>query len=114
MNVSFAQMLYNPSMAPISRKTYFGIATLTVGILTDLSIGANLIVSQLNISPAKFDQLNNITALFYCTLTPLTLILGILGHSLKNDSKILSRFGLLLAVIPFLILFTQLLFAIKK
>ena len=70
-----------------------------------------MISSQLNIPPAAFDQLNKITALFYCILTPLTMGLGIVGHSMINDSKILSRIGMLLALIPFLFVFTRLILA---
>jgi hypothetical protein len=89
-------------------KTYFGLAALVTGIISDLFLGANIGVSYLKISPGVFSQLNNLTALFFCILTPLTLVLGVLGYTRKNDSKTLSAIAVTLVMIPFLILFTRL------
>jgi hypothetical protein len=88
-------------------KTYFGIAALITGILSALSLLANFAVANLNISAGTFSQLNNLTALFFCILTPLTFVLGIAGHTRKNDSKTLSRIAIVLVVIPFLFIFAQ-------
>ncbi len=97
-----------------TNKTYFGLAALITGILSGLSILSNLTVAYLNISPSTFDRLNNLTALFFCILTPLAFVLGVIGHTRKNDSKTLSRIAIVLAVIPFSIIFSQLIFSFIK
>jgi hypothetical protein len=97
-----------------TNKTYFGLAALITGILSGLSILSNLAVAYLNISPNTFDRLNNLTALFFCILTPLAFVLGVIGHTRKNDSKTLSRIAIALAVIPFLIIFAQLVISFMK
>ena len=96
------------------RKTYFGIAALITGILSSLFLLSNFAVANLNISPETFGQLNNLTALFFCILTPLTFVLGVIGHTRKNDSKNLSRAAIALAVIPFLIIFAQFVYSFIK
>jgi hypothetical protein len=93
------------------RKTYFGLSALITGILCVLSLLANYSVSQLDLPQEIFNKLNNLTALFYCVLTQVTIVLGIIGHTRKNDSKNLSRIGIGLAVIPFLFIFGQFLFS---
>ncbi|MBI5352504.1 MAG: hypothetical protein HZB50_07700 [Chloroflexi bacterium] len=97
-----------------TKRTYFGTAAFVMGVLTVISLGANFTASQLNISAELFNQLNYITALSYCIFTPLTILLGIMGHILKNDSKIRSQIGIFLAIVPFLIKFAQLILAMKK
>ena len=94
-------------MPKSEKKTHFGVAALITGILCVLSLLANYGVSQLNIPQEVFNQLNNLTALFYCVLTQVTILLGIIGYRRKNDSKILSLAGIVLAVIPFLFEFGQ-------
>lgn len=89
-------------------KTYFGLTALITGIIADLFLGANFSVVYLKITPGFFNQLNNLTALFYCILTPLALILGVAGHTRRNDSKNLSRIAMALAAVPFVILLLQL------
>jgi ABC-type Na+ efflux pump permease subunit len=90
-----------------ARKTYFGITALITGILSFLSLLSNFTVANLNITPETFSLLNNLTALFFCILTPLTFGLGVVGHTRKNDSKNLSRVAIVLVVIPFLFMFAQ-------
>lgn len=110
-------MTYNSFMSIASikiRKTYFGLAALIVGIITCLFLGTHFWVAYLLISPATFNQLNNLTSLFYCIFTPLTVILGVIGHMLKNDSKTFSRLAITLVTIPFLVLFVQLILAIRR
>jgi hypothetical protein len=68
----------------------------------------------LSISPHTFDQLNNLTALFFCILTPLTFILGVVGYTRKKDSKALSLIAIVLVVIPFLVILTQLVSSMLK
>ena len=97
-----------------ARKTYFGLAALITGILSGLSILSNITVAYLNISGETFSKLNNLTALFFCILTPLTFVLGVVGHTRKNDSKNLSRVAIVLAVVPFLIIFAQLVYSFIK
>jgi hypothetical protein len=91
----------------LSRKTYFGLASLITGIFCIFSLLANYAVSQLDLPQEIFNKLNNLTALFYCVLTQVTIVLGIIGHTRKNDSKNLSRIGIGFAVIPFLFIFGQ-------
>ena len=90
-----------------SRKTYFGIIALITGILSGLSLLSNFTVANLNITPNTFNQLNYITALFFCILTPLTFVLGVLGYTRKNNSKTLSLIAIVLVTVPFLIMFAQ-------
>jgi cytochrome bd-type quinol oxidase subunit 2 len=90
---------------PPAKKTHFGLAALIAGILCVLSLLTNYGVAQLNISQETFNQLNNLTALFYCVLTPPAFALGAIGLTHRNDSKSLSSAGVLLALIPFLVIF---------
>jgi hypothetical protein len=92
----------------VAKKTYFGITALITGVVSVLFLGANYTVANLDITPRTFSQLNNLTALFFCIFTPLTFVLGVLGHTRKNDSKALSWIAIVLAVAPFLIKFAQL------
>ena len=92
-------------------KTYFGITALITGIISGLFLGANFGVAYMDISPRTFSQLNNLTALFFCILTPITFILGVVGHTRRNDSKTLSRIAIALVTIPFLIIFSQLVYS---
>jgi hypothetical protein len=96
------------------KNSYFGLAALIVAILSVLSLGANIGVSQLNITPETFYSLNTMTALAACSLAPLALLLGILGFIRNNDSKLLSGIALTLAGTPFLILFVQMIISIVK
>ena len=106
----FYLFAYNPFMStPPARRTYFGIAAFFTSLLAVLAIGSNLGVSQMNITPEEFSQLNSITAMFYCVLTPLAFALGVLGLFFKNDSKILAGLAIIITAIPFLILVVQLL-----
>jgi hypothetical protein len=92
---------------PSANKTYFGITALITGIFSGLSLLSNFTVANLNISPDTFSQLNNLTALFFCILTPLTVILGSVGYTRKNDLRGLSIVAIMLVVIPFLFMFAQ-------
>ena len=105
---------YNPFMFTNKKRTYFGFAALLTGTVSGLSLVGNFIAANLNISQATFNQLNNLTALFFCILTPLTFILGVVGHTRKNDSKPLSRIAIVLAVIPFLYMFAQFVYSFIK
>ena len=92
---------------PPANKTYFGLAALITGIFSGLSLLSNFTVADLNISPDTFSQLNNLTALFFCILTPLTFILGVVGYTRKNDLRGLSMIAIVLVVVPFLFMFVQ-------
>lgn len=74
-----------------------------------MAIGSNLGVSQMNITPEEFNQLNSVTALFYCILTPLAFALGMLGFIFKNDFKILSGLAMAVVTVPFLVIAFRLL-----
>ena len=107
----------NSTLSPdttAKKKTYFGITALLTGIISGLFLGANFGVAYLKITPGTFSQLNNLTALFFCILTPLTFVLGVVGHTRKNDSKTLSRIALVVAGAPFLILFFQMVSALLR
>lgn len=97
-----------------ARKTYFGVAALFIGIFSAISIGANYGVSFLRITPAQFSQLNNVTALLYCVLTPTAIALGGMGLIFKNDSKILSGIALAVSAIPLLLIFIQFVLALVR
>jgi hypothetical protein len=94
------------------RRTYFGIVAFLTSLFAVMAIGSNLGVSQMNITPEDFNQLNSITALLYCILTPLAFALGVLGFIFKNDFKILSGLALVIAAIPFLVIASRLLSSI--
>jgi uncharacterized membrane protein YhaH (DUF805 family) len=96
------------------RKTYFGFTALITGIFSGLFLLSNFAVAYLDISRKTFNQLNNLTALFFCILTPLAFVLGVVGHTRKNDSKNLSRIAIVLVVIPFLIIFAQFVYSFIK
>lgn len=108
------RVFYNLHMSGTIRKTYFGHAALVMAVITDLVLGINFVVAYLNFTPGALILLNNVTAFFYCILTPLTAALGFLGLWLGNDSKTYSRIALLITAIPFLILFVQLISAIRR
>ena len=97
-----------------SKKTYFGLIALITGIISGLSLLSNFTVANLNITPGTFSQLNNITALFFCILTPLAFVLGVLGYTRKNDSKTLSLIAIVLVTVPFLIMFAQFVYYFVK
>lgn len=99
---------------PAAKRTYFGVAALIAGILCVLSLLANYGASQLDLPQEIFNKLNNLTALFYCVLTQVTIVLGIVGYRRKNDSKNLSLAGTGLAVVPFLFIFGQFLLSFIK
>jgi hypothetical protein len=92
---------------PPAKKTYFGITALITGILSGLSLLSNFAVANMDITPGTFSQLNYLTALFFCILTPLAFALGALGYTRKNDSKALSLIAIALVTVPFLIMFAQ-------
>jgi hypothetical protein len=98
----------------IERTTYFGVAAFFTGILCVLALLSNYGVANLNISPAEFNQLNRLTALFFCILTPLAFGLGVVGFTRKNDSKVLSLFALVFAIVPFLFTFAKLVLSFVK
>ena len=98
----------------IVRETYFGISALIIGVISELFLGANYGVAYLDIAPDQFMQLNNLTALFFCILTPVTVVLGVLGFTRKNDSKAYSILAIALVTIPIFILYTLLIASIRR
>lgn len=96
-----------------ARKTYFGLAAFITATLAVLFISANVGVSYLRITPAFFNQLNVITALLYCGMTPLAFGLGIVGFFPKNDSRLLAGLGLGMVSVPFVIILGQLLLSLR-
>ncbi len=90
-------------MSP-STKSYFGASALVTGIISAIFSIASYGIVFLNISPKLFDQLNNLTALVFCSLTPITLILGILGLTRKKDNILYSVIAIGLVTLPALVL----------
>jgi hypothetical protein len=91
-----------------ANKTYFGITALITGIFSGLSLLSHFAVANPDIfSSDTFNQLNYLTTLFFCILTPLTVILGVMGYTRKNDLRGLSIMAIVLVVIPFLFMFVQ-------
>jgi hypothetical protein len=97
-----------------TKKTYFGVTALITGIFSGLFLLSNYTVANLNISPNTFDRLNNLTALFFCILTQLTFVLGVVGYTRKKDSRTLSVIAIVLVVIPFSIIFGQFVYSFIK
>jgi len=87
-----------------SKNTYFGAGALATGITSLIFSMASYGIVFLNISPKIFDQLNNLTALVFCSLTPITIILGIIGLTRKKDNILYSIIAMALVSIPALIL----------
>jgi hypothetical protein len=98
-----------------AKKTYFGITALITGIFSGLSLLSHFTVANPDLfSPETFSQLNYLTTLFFCILTPLTFVLGVVGYTRKNDSKALSRAAIVLVVVPFLFMFAQFVYSFVK
>jgi hypothetical protein len=94
-------------------KTYFGIFALFTAFLAVALISANIGVAYLDITPSLFSQLNRMTALGYCAMTPLTLLLAVMGIIRKAESPALSMIAIVLVAIPFSILFIRMLSSIS-
>ena len=90
-----------------AKRTYFGVAALVSGIFCVLSLLLNYGAPYLRISYETFNLLNNLTTLFYCGLTQISFVLGVIGLRHTNDSKNLSWVGIALSAIPFLFMFAQ-------
>lgn len=99
-------------MKKLAKQTYFGVVSLLVSILSVVFLAAFFAVSQLRISPATFSFWNNIIGLVYCLITPAAFVLAILAWRRKNDSRLLAGIATSIIGIPFLVLFTQFIFAI--
>jgi hypothetical protein len=109
-----AYNLSMPENTSHTNKTYFGLVAVIAGIFCIFSLLSNYAVSQLDLPQEIFNKLNNLTALFYCVLTQVTIVLGVIGYRRKNDSKKLSLAGIGLAVVPFLFIFGQFIFSFIK
>jgi hypothetical protein len=109
-------MSSNGSSKPnrIVKKTFFGITALITGIVSFLFSVASYGIVYLKISPSLFDLLNRLTALVFCSLTPIVIILGIIGFTRKNDSKSYSLIAITLVMIPFLILSVSLINSFRR
>jgi len=76
-------------------------------MISVLFLTASFAITMIDISPAIFFNLNNLTYLVYCRSTPVALGLGVWGFTRKNDSMILSVIAVGLVGLPFLFLFWQ-------
>jgi hypothetical protein len=97
---------YNDSMHTPAR-TYFGIASLIIAVVSILFLAGSFAITMLDISPAQFASLNNVAYLVYCNSTALAMALGVWGLTRKNDFTILSIIALGMVGLPFLFLFWQ-------
>jgi len=88
-----------------ARKTFYGFASLIIAMISVLFLTASFAITMIDISPAIFFNLNNLTYLVYCSSTPLALGLGVWGFTRKNDSTLLSVVAMGLVGLPFLFLF---------
>jgi len=112
LKLAYNPFMLNKNLTPtkptkLVKKTYFGISSLIVAVMSAFILGMFFIITTLNISPSIFFKWNNIIGLLYCLFTPTAFFLGILGLAGKNDSKTLSGIAMSLSGLPFIILFWQ-------
>jgi len=86
------------------RKSYFGITSAIVALVAVLGLAASFAITMMNITPATFFKWNNITNLVYCGLSPIAVVLSLVGILKKNDSRILSGISIAIVGIPLIIL----------
>ena len=98
----------------LAKKSYFGAASFIMGIISALFSGASYGIVFLNIDLDLFNLLNKLTALVFCSLTPVTIFLGVMGLIRKNDSKPFSLMAITLVTIPTVIIFISLLNSFKR
>jgi hypothetical protein len=89
------------------KKTFYGLATLIAAFISVLFLGGFFAITMLDITPRTFSMLNNLLGLIMCVFAPLTLLLGVLAFTRKNDSRVLSGIGMGLVTVPYVILFGQ-------
>jgi drug/metabolite transporter (DMT)-like permease len=89
------------------KRTYFGLVSLLVAILSMGFLAAYFAVSQLNISPATFYFWNAITAFVACITTPLAFVLAFFAWRSAVDSRQLAGTAMVISGVPFLVLFVQ-------
>ncbi|MBM3125103.1 MAG: hypothetical protein FJZ87_08490 [Chloroflexi bacterium] len=94
------------SMIP-HRRSYYGLSSLFMGVVSVILFGAYYLITLLKITPAIFFQMNNVITLSYCIVTPIAGILAIMGLVTRDDSKPLSILSLGLVGFPFLYLLWQ-------
>jgi cytochrome bd-type quinol oxidase subunit 2 len=86
------------------KRTYFGITSLLVAILSLIFLGLYYGVSQLRITPQTFFFWNMVTAFGYCISVPISFILAYFAWRKTKDSRPLAGTAVAMIVIPFLIL----------
>ena len=89
------------------KRTHFGIAALASAVVSILFLAAYFAIAVMDITPATFFKLNNLTALVYCLSTPIALVLGMISITRKNDSISLGWSAMGLVGVPFLVIFWQ-------
>src|SRR5690349_4943635 len=94
-------------------QTYFGRASMIAAFLSALFLAVFLEISQLHMDPQTFSFWNNITALIYCLLVPITLVLTVIAWRKPKDSSSLAGIAIAVVGIPFLILFVRFLSAVS-
>lgn len=88
-----------------NRRTYFGISSLLIAILSAIFLGAYYGVSQLRITPQNFFFWNVVTTFGYCITVPIAFILAYFAWRKTKDSRPLAGTAVAIIGIPFLILF---------
>jgi hypothetical protein len=93
---------YNMQASP--QKSYFGLSALVIAFISDIFLLASFVITVMDITPAQFFTLNNITNLVYCFTAPLALGLGAWSFRRRNDTTGFSVLAMLLVFLPFAVL----------
>jgi|SRR5687767_4626468 hypothetical protein len=88
-----------------NKRTYFGITSLLMAILSAIFLGLYYGVSQLRITPQDFFFWNVVTTFGYCITVPIAFILAYFAWRKVKDSRPLAITAVTLISVPFLILF---------
>jgi ABC-type tungstate transport system substrate-binding protein len=95
-------------------KTYFGLASLIVAIVSAGFLAGSYAITMIDISARTFARLNSAIYVVYCIATPLAVALGAWSFRKKNDLRVLSVLAFGLTVLPFLVLFWQFVVALIR
>jgi hypothetical protein len=89
------------------QKSLFGLSGLIVAVLSAAFLIASMVAAELTITPETFTFWNNLTVAGYCVTVPIALTSGFIGFLRVNDSRGLSIAALVIAGVPFLVIFVQ-------
>jgi hypothetical protein len=97
-----------------TRKTYFGLASLIVAIISVAFLAGSYAITMMDVSAGTFARLNSAIYIVYCIATPLAVGLGAWSFRKRNDIRVLSLIAFGLTVLPFLVLFWQFVVALIR